>query len=96
MNERYPIPQEIIDLLPEGCRDCPVALFTLQGIIAFQDTLGEDPADTARNIADKCDGYQGDEPPLKVTEAEGRPVVMTAALTDENCAYSQTILDRRR
>jgi hypothetical protein len=84
------IPQSVLDQLPEGCRKCPVALFLLEGMAALP-ALDEDPTDTAEHISEVCDGYQGDEPPTPVVEAEGRPIVMMSSLTDENCPYVQTL-----
>ncbi len=82
--------QEIIDLLPEGCRDCSVARFTMQSTVTFKDTLGKDPAEVAEHIRENCSGWQGEEgPPENVVRAFGQPALALSAMIEENCPYSQ-------
>jgi hypothetical protein len=82
--------QEIIDMLPEGCRDCSVARFTMQSMVTLEDTLGKSPAEVAEHIRQNCSGWQGEEgPPENIVRAFGQPALALSAMIEENCPYSK-------
>lgn len=82
-----PIPPEFLDMLEEGCRNCPIARFTLETAI----TSGEDPAPLAENIKENCTGWRSeDDPHETILGTDGdRAHVMDAAI-NENCPYMLT------
>ncbi len=76
---------ELIDMLPEGCRGCGVARFTLEQVVKTD----QDPIAVVDDIKENCSGWQSDEEPHEnFLAAGGNPALSLATAIEENCPYT--------
>ena len=80
----YAIPFEIFDALPQQCRFCPIARFTLAQMI---DT-GSNPEHVVADIQAHCSGWLGDELPVGgALGSEGDVLDLVELAIEDNCPY---------
>jgi hypothetical protein len=94
MERARSLPQEIIDILPEGCVDCPVAWQNIMGAQQIEEKHEEPvtkPIEMAREIRAHCSGWKDrDSLPHKIGTAVD-PAEVLPEVYEQNCEYSRGI-----
>lgn len=91
MSEYDPLNQDnILDLLPDKCRDCSLAKFSILVVLMANGMAGS-PLDLIREVDEDCAGYRGStssEPGSTMhifQSATGRYISLQFDPSDENC-----------
>ena len=89
------VPSDTLEFLPEGCRSCPLARFTLEQMMAG----GENPASVLADIQANCTGWLDDQEPMESvlgTETDGDILDAMAIAIDDNCPYEAAVIKGSR
>lgn len=88
MESAKSLPQEILDILPTGCVNCPLALYTIERAIAAEEKMDTSPVAIAEDIRENCGGWKDEQSLPENLVITTEPALVHADVIAENCPYS--------